>query len=405
MKIESVKIEKIIPYELNNKIHDETQVNRIANSIREFWFLQPLVIDKNNIIIVWHGRYEASQKLWLKEIPCVRAENLTDEQIKKFRILDNKLNESAWNMDNLKVELNELEDFNIWELEISIEDLFPDLTVEDEPEKKVEEDTAPQVQETAKIVGGGDLFQLWNHRLMCGDATKIENIHDLIDWNQIQMVYTDPPYWMNLDADFSKMKSALFKWKKWWKKYDQVIWDCDDFKDELISTIFDNFGDVEEIFVRGGDYFPELLRDYKNGNYIVRDKRIEESTDKWRWSCFELCRSKTKHKKDIVRIKRFWLFWMEGEDTSKRVHPTQKPTKLAWRFLEKYSEKGNNIVDLYWWSGSTLIACEQLQRKCFMLELDPKYCEVIIKRFHKINPDAEIKCLNRDIDLTILFDE
>lgn len=96
MKIESVKIEKIIPYELNNKIHDETQVNRIANSIREFWFLQPLVIDKNNIIIVWHGRYEASQKLWLKEIPCVRAENLTDEQIKKFRILDNKLNESAW---------------------------------------------------------------------------------------------------------------------------------------------------------------------------------------------------------------------------------------------------------------------------------------------------------------------
>ena len=129
MKIEQVKAEKLIPYEFNNKIHDETQVNRIANSIREFWFLQPLVIDQNNIIIVWHGRFEASQKLWMKELPCVRVENLTDEQIKKFRILDNKLNESAWNEDNLKVELQELKNFNIWELEISIEDLFPDLEI------------------------------------------------------------------------------------------------------------------------------------------------------------------------------------------------------------------------------------------------------------------------------------
>ena len=129
MKIENVKAEKLIPYEFNNKIHDETQVNRIANSIREFWFLQPLVIDQNNIIIVWHWRFEASQKLWMKELPCVRVENLTDEQIKKFRILDNKLNESAWNEDNLKVEIQELKNFNIWELEISVEDLFPDLEI------------------------------------------------------------------------------------------------------------------------------------------------------------------------------------------------------------------------------------------------------------------------------------
>lgn len=129
MKIENVKAEKLIPYEFNNKIHDETQVNRIANSIREFWFLQPLVIDQNNIIIVWHWRFEASQKLWMKDLPCVRVENLTDEQIKKFRILDNKLNESAWNEDNLKVEIQELKNFNIWELEISVEDLFPDLQI------------------------------------------------------------------------------------------------------------------------------------------------------------------------------------------------------------------------------------------------------------------------------------
>lgn len=403
MQIENVAIDKLIQYEFNNKIHDDTQIDRIANSIKEFWFLQPLVIEKDNTIIVWHWRYLWAKKLWLKELPCVRVENLTDEQIKKYRILDNRLNESAYNMENLKVELDELDNFNIGDLEISIDELFPDLQELDEEEQKVEEDEAPKVSAEAKIVGGGDLFQLWNHRLMCGDATKIENIHDLIDWNQIQMVYTDPPYWMNLDADFSKMKSKIVN-KKWWN-YDQVIWDCDDFKDELINTIFDNFADVDEIFVWGWDYYPELLKDYKKWNYIVWDKRIEESTDKWRWSCFELCRSKQKHKKDIVRIKRFWMFGMENEDTSKRVHPTQKPTKLAWRFLERYSKKNDNVCDLYWWSWSTLIACEQLNRKCFMLELDPKYCEVIIKRFHKINPDAEIKCLNRNIDLTVLFDE
>lgn len=129
MKIEIVKIENLIPYEFNNKIHDETQVNRIANSIKEFGFLQPVVIDKNNVIIAGHGRFEASQKLWLKNIPCVRAENLTETQIKKFRILDNKLNESAWNEDNLKIELQELENFDIGELQISVEDLFPDLQI------------------------------------------------------------------------------------------------------------------------------------------------------------------------------------------------------------------------------------------------------------------------------------
>jgi hypothetical protein len=127
MKIEEVAIEKLIPYERNNKIHDETQVNRIANSIKEFWFLQPIVIDKNNIVIVWHWRLEWSKKLWLKTVPCVRAENLTEKQIKQYRILDNKLNESEYDLANLKSELDTIEDFNIWDLELWVYDLFPEF--------------------------------------------------------------------------------------------------------------------------------------------------------------------------------------------------------------------------------------------------------------------------------------
>lgn len=127
MKIEEINVEKLIPYEFNNKIHDETQINRIANSIKEFWFLQPLVVDKDNILIVGHWRLEWAKKLWLKTVPCIRAENLTDTQIKKYRILDNKLNESEYDLWNLKLELDSLPDLNIGDLELSVSTLFPEF--------------------------------------------------------------------------------------------------------------------------------------------------------------------------------------------------------------------------------------------------------------------------------------
>lgn len=127
MKIEELDVNSLIPYEWNNKIHDEIQVNRIANSIKEFWFTQPLVIDKNNILIVGHWRLEWAKKLWLKKVPCVRAENLTDEQIKKYRILDNKLNESDWDLWNLKLELDWLDDFNFGDILQKNDDMFPEM--------------------------------------------------------------------------------------------------------------------------------------------------------------------------------------------------------------------------------------------------------------------------------------
>ena len=127
MKIIEKDISSLIPYEFNNKIHDEVQINRIANSIKEFWFLQPVVIDKSNIIIVGHWRVEWAKKLWLEKVPCVLAENLTEEQIKKYRILDNKLNESDYDLWNLKLELDSLPNLNIWDLEINSSDLFPEF--------------------------------------------------------------------------------------------------------------------------------------------------------------------------------------------------------------------------------------------------------------------------------------
>lgn len=131
MEIIEKDINSLIPYEFNNKIHDETQVNRIANSIREFWFTQPLVIDKNNIVVIWHWRLEGAKKLWLEKVPCLVMEELTETQIKKLRILDNKLNESDYNLANLKLELDSLDDLNFGELEYSTEDIFPELKTEE----------------------------------------------------------------------------------------------------------------------------------------------------------------------------------------------------------------------------------------------------------------------------------
>ena len=124
MKIIEKKTESLIPYEFNNKVHDEQQVNHIANSIKEFWFTQPIVIDKNNIVIIWHWRLEASKKLWLEKVPCYIIEDLNETQIKKLRILDNKLNESERDIWNLKLELDSLEDMNFWGLELDVSDLF-----------------------------------------------------------------------------------------------------------------------------------------------------------------------------------------------------------------------------------------------------------------------------------------
>ena len=131
MKIIEKNIDEIIPYEFNNKIHDEVQINRIANSIREFWFRQPIVIDKNNVIIVGHGRLEWAKKLWLKTVPVEVADDLTDEQIKKYRILDNKLNESEYDLANLRLELESLPDMNFWDLELTVSDLFPELDLDE----------------------------------------------------------------------------------------------------------------------------------------------------------------------------------------------------------------------------------------------------------------------------------
>ena len=197
-------------------------------------------------------------------------------------------------------------------------------------------------------------------------------------------MFTDPPYGMNLDADFSSMVGIAKG-----NTYRDVIGDKEDFKPELISTIFDNFGYCKEMFIWGADYFAEMIPNRNKGSWVVWDKQnngegCNDGYDKMFGSNFELCWSKAKHKRALARVLWKGFFGMQNEDTKKRVHPTQKPLELVHWFLEKFSERDQIVVDLYGGSGSTLIACEKFDRRCFMMELDPRYCDVIIKRWEAL---------------------
>ena len=390
MQIEYVDINSIKPYKKNAKLHPKEQIEQIKKSIEEFGNNDPIAIWKDEIV-EGHGRLIALKELGYKEIPIIRLDHLTDEERKAYTLVHNKLTmNSDFDFYMLESELSDIDSIDMGKYG------FDELEIEEEQE--IVEDEVPDVPDEPKAKLG-DIYQLGNHRLMCGDSTKEEDIAKLMNGVKADMVFTDPPYGMNLDTDYKIGKEEVRKDLnvKESKGYKKVIGDSIDFKDELITTIFNNFDYCKEIFVWGGDYYPELLKNYKKGNYIVWDKiRNENMEEKGQFegfglSSFELCWSKQKHKKDIVRILWRGLFGTEKEFDHQRIHPTQKPIKLSSWFIDKYSKENDLIVDIYGGSGSTLIACEQLNRKCYMMELDPHYIDVIIQRWENFTGEKAVK--------------
>lgn len=211
-----------------------------------------------------------------------------------------------------------------------------------------------------------------SHRLMVGDATKIENVEKLMDGKKADMVFTDPPYGIDLDTDYSKLPDSNRMGKA--KTYSPVIGDNEEFDPTFILNTFKY---CSEILMFGADYYSDKLP--KGGSWYVWDKRVDANFDKMIGSAFELAWSKNKHKREIARFNNT-LF--SGEtDAKNKVHPTQKPIKMITWLFDRLP--GNKVVDLFGGSGSTLIACEQTNRICYMMELDPKYCDVIRKRYEQ----------------------
>lgn len=381
-------LEEIHPY-ANNPRNNDDAVEAVANSIKEFGFKVPIIIDKNGEIIAGHTRYKASMRLGLTEVPCIIADDLTEDQVKAFRIADNKVAEIAtWDLDALKIELEDIQ--------IDMSDFGFDIDIKDEDPQIVEDDF--EQEERDPVCKLGDIWQLGKHRLMCGDATSEDDVKKLTNDAKINMVYCDPPYGMNLDTDFSSMKNHLdFANQKGFiggKKYRSGM--VDEFSPKMIESVMSI--DSDETFMWGADYYAEMLKNRNDGSWFVWDKRsngnddIESdySSDKMYGSCFELCWSKKRHKRDIARVKWAGVFGVEQEFDKKRYHPTQKPIGLSSWFIGRYSTEGDIVCDLFGGSGSTLIACEQLNRRCFMMELDPIYCDVIIQRWEKFTGESAV---------------
>lgn len=387
LKIEYLPVGALRPYERNARKHRKEDVQGIVNSIQQFGFDDPIGIwGPDNLIVEGHGRLLAAKQLGMETVPCIRLDHLNDEQRRAYALAHNKTAEnSEWDLDILPEELESIVDIDMSQFGF-------DINFDEEQE--IVEDEVPEVPEEPRTKLG-DIYQLGQHRLICGDSTDPAVIDRLMDGVKADCVLSDPPYGMNLDTDFStikgSMKSLGRKNHTEGNKYEKVIGDNEDFKPELITTFFANFDYVKEMFLFGADYFAELLPDKNKGSWLVWDKRKESQADAI-GSEFELIWSRNKHKRRMLRHDWFGFLSSEnGADARNRVHPTQKPITLLVDILNQWGKDANIVVDLYGGSGSTLIACEQLKRKCYMAELDPKYCDVIVDRWEKFTGEKAVK--------------
>ena len=385
MKITQKKVTELIPYVKNSRTHSDEQVAQIAASIKEFGWTNPILVDGSNGIIAGHGRLLAARKLGHKEVPTIELADLTETQKKAYIIADNRLALNAgWDNEMLTIELNELlaDGFALEMLGFDPKEL--DALLEPEVvEGLTDEDAVPDVPDepTTKL---GDIYQLGNHRLMCGDSTSIDAVDKLMDGQKADMVFTDPPYGMNLDADYSKIKGSKksigFKGNKLGNTYTPVIGDDEPFDP---SFLMEYFKDAKEQFWWGADYYIDKLPSFgMKGTLQVWNKRSSDAQQEGIGNCFELCFSMVKHKKYVFDFE--WFGFLSKEDPKEarnRVHPTMKPTKLIERFFDKWGDGIKVVADVFGGSGSTLIACEKTGRHARVMELDPKYCDVIVKRW------------------------
>jgi len=390
MKIENLKISEIKPYEKNPR-KNEKAVEIVMKSIKEFGFKVPIILDKNNVIIAGHTRLKAAIRLEMKEVPTIKVEDLTEEQAKAFRIMDNKSSEfSDWDLDLLKEELISLQeaDFRLDLTGFSFKELGNILENEVKEDEFIEVDAYERAKRKTKIQLG-EIYELGDHRLMCGDATEKSNVDKLMSQNKADMVFTDPPYNVDYEGGFGRQTMAKED-KKWGKikndKMNSVDWDlfCKSFleniKEKVIGPVYifmscKELPTVQRIFIEIGGHWQSTLI-WKKERFVFGMKDYKSEYEPIIYGWFE---------------ERNWMgpqnetdIWDFRRDNPKDYdHPTQKPVALPAKAIKNSSKEKDIVLDLFGGSGSTLIACEQLNRKCFMMELDTVYCQVIIDRWEK----------------------
>jgi DNA modification methylase len=348
----------LIPYINNSRTHSDQQVQQVASSIKEFGFTNPILIDEDDGIIAGHGRLMAAQKLGLDEVPTITLKGLTEAQRKAYVIADNQLAMNAdWDLDALKVEVERLTelDFDIDLLGFD-DDMLAGLMEEEPAEGLTDEDDVPELEDDPVTVEG-DVWILGNHRLMCGDSTSIDAVETLMQGIYPDLIHTDPPYGMNAVSKSSVLKANYGT--------DIMGDDNPDIAKDAFSLINGLYPEAKQIWW-GANYYCSALPDSEC--WLVWDKNNGQSdqTDcELAWANF----------RSVVR-----QFTQASEKTN-RVHPTQKPVSLMEWIIKRFNLSANTIADYFGGSGSTLIAAEKHGIRSFVMEFDPKFCDVIIKRW------------------------
>lgn len=360
MQIINLKLEELKVYEKNARTHPKKQIDLLAKNIEKFGFTTPVLIDRDNNIIAGHGRVLAMKQLNRDEVPCVRMENLDEEQVKALRLADNKLNESDWDMNLVIEELKGLS-----EEMLDLTGFDKDLIIE--PDERDDEVPETPEEPQSKL---GDLYELGSHRVLCGDSTKIEDVERLMDGKKADMVFTDPPYGFNYIK-----KSDMTSIQNDGDEFEQVIYDALSLHSPEVAFVC---GDAKTVvpFLRATSPLGEPK------TVIVWAKPIQHRMHK-----FEPCHE---------------FIWYWGDNGSpfyggnvfqakreiEKFHPTIKPVELVSYCIRAVSQ--TFLVDPFLGSGSTLIASEKTGRICYGMELDPKYVDVIVQRYVDYTGNEEI---------------
>ena len=356
--------ETVLPYERNAKQHTEKQIKNLINSINRFGWQQDVVITSDNVLVIGHGRRLAALQIGC-EMPYHRidkkADALTDADIRELRIADNQTNaETGMDFSALEAEIEDLS-FDGFDFDFGF-----DFDDEEEPAEIVEDEAPEEVETRCKL---GDVWRLGNHRLICGDSTDPAVIDRLMDGVKADCVFTDPPYGIGIDGQ-KESKCANPKHNR--KAHEFRGWD----NTRPDKSIFDYILSLNiPSVIFGGNYFADMLPATRGWIYWSKGQ------DGLTMSDGELAWTNVDKPLRCVTVNRANL--------GKTVHPTQKPLKVV-EFCLDYAGEGEIVLDVFGGSGSTLIACEQLNRKCYMCELDPHYCDVILQRWENLTGETAV---------------
>lgn len=403
LKIEMMKLDDIHPYENNAKIHTEEQLEQIKESIKEFGFNDPIAIDENNIIIEGHGRYFALQDLGHKEVECIRLNGLNEEQKKAYMLVHNQLTlNTGFDLSLLDTELTDI--LSIDMNKYGFDDIKEDDTIIEEEE---EFEPEPPEEPKSKL---GDIYKLGNHILMCGDSTKEADVDKLMDGAIADLVVTDPPYNVNVEnSQGMKIENDNLAEDEFQSFIELAF---SNIKNHLKpgGSFYIFYGDSEDVTFRVACEENELLikecliwvknhfnlgrQDYQwrhepclygwrlgDGHYFIDDRTQDTVLDKE--IDFENM-TLEEAKKLLKDIFKDTTIIYEPKPVINDLHPTMKPLNIIGKFIKNSSKKNEIVMDLFGGSGSTLIACEKLGRKCRMMEHDPKYVDVIIERWEEM---------------------